>query len=608
MSSFLDQMNEDTEKLESFQEEEIEIVKVNYFKKYGLPAIIILILGSIGWFFYRQSTEVVVPNLTGWTEVEVGTWSSENDIVIYYEEEYTMVYEDETVMSQETSEGTIIYQGDSIVVTYSAGADPSEVIEIPDIMNMTESQVEAWEEDNQLTGISYDYANSTIIPEGEVITYEFYDGTEDNFIRKNRLLVTISLGVEEVSDYVTVQSFIGLTETSLGKWATNNEIILDVTYVYDTYYDEGLVISQSVDEDYDILVGDTLEVTVSLGEAIRVVDFSYYVSADAESWAKTEGVDLIVVEEYSSSIPSGELISQSIEAGTEISPDDEIVVTYSIGKVKIYSYVGKSILDFDSFLEEVNNYDGELSYVINYQVSTKYDQGEIIDHEYINEQVNPGTTLEITVSLGDEITVPDFSDYSETEAKTWASDNSVTVQIQYEYAKSYDYGLLKTQSVSEGSIVNIGDTIELVYSIGQPNMTSFVDLNILDLLDYIDELNELNARLSYSTSYIYSDVYAEGDIVSHSYENSKVYPESSIAIVVSNGPGYVVPDFVNDASVDTLAEIQTAVATGGSLEGYNIAYQYVTDETATSGDVVSQSVTAGTAIGVNDLVIVYIAN
>ncbi len=51
-----------------------------------------------------------------------------------------------------------------------------------------------------------------------------------------------------------------------------------------------------------------------------------------ESWFVTNNIDGKILEEYSDTVPKGEVISQSIEAHTAIHQGDKVTVKYSLGK------------------------------------------------------------------------------------------------------------------------------------------------------------------------------------------------------------------------------------------------------------------------------------
>ena len=65
---------------------------------------------------------------------------------------------------------------------------------------------------------------------------------------------------------------------------------------------------------------------------VEVIDFSTMSIQDSKDWFDDNKINGKILEEYSTNIPKGQYIKQSIEADTIIYGGDKITITYSLGK------------------------------------------------------------------------------------------------------------------------------------------------------------------------------------------------------------------------------------------------------------------------------------
>lgn len=594
--SYLDSLNE--EKLESFQKEEFVKVKDNRIKIASIAGGIVTFLIVVVIIVFSFLNNVIVPDMSDWTMTEVQVWTSENNIKVIPAEEYNFADSDHVIFQSVTA-GEKLDKGDSIQITFSKGPNPNEIIELPSLANMFEDEVKIWVKDNKLTGISFKYEYSAAFEKGEVIKYDIIDGSESEFKRKNRIQITVSKGEEQVSDLIEVPNLIEQLESQAAKWASDNGITLNIEYQNDAYVAKGKIISQSVSQGYEIRRNDTLTIYVSLGKEITVPDFTFYTKEEAKSWASDQGITLKLEEKYSSSIPKGLRVSQSVEHNEVISESDELTVVYSLGKIDIYSYTGRSILDFKDFIESENVKGAKLTYLITYEASTSHANGTVISHDFEHTEINPGTEISVVVSIGHTIIVPDFSDYTVEQAKAWAAEYGVTVNIKYEYARSITEGYAKRQSIQKKTEIQRGDEIVIYFSLGLVNIDDFEGMTITEMRNAVDAMNREGANINLQEEFVFSSK-DNGTIISHEYTFEEVIPGTAISVIVSKGEAFIVPDFVNDTAIDTFSEALDYCNTND----LNCTWKF--DEGGVQNQVASQSVQPKTAIGKREEIEIHI--
>ncbi len=593
---YLDSLEDD--KLESYQKEEFVKVKDNRIKIASIGGGVLGIIIITVFIVLSFLNNVVVPDMSEWTMTEVQVWTTENKIKVIPADEYDLSDSD-TVIFQSITAGETIDKGDTIQITFSKGPNPNEIIEFPKLSKMMEDEIKEWVKTNKLTGITFKYEYSAAFDKDEVIKYNLVDGSESEFKRKNRVQITISKGEEQVSDLIEVPKLIDLLESQAAKWASDNGIELIVEYTNDNYVAKGKVITQSISQGYEVRRGDSVTVTISLGKIIAVPDFEFYTKADAESWAQAHGITIRIEEVYDASIAKGHLVSQSIEAGEGIGENEEIVISYSLGTIDIYSYVGRSILDFKSFIEDENVRGARLTYEITYESSQSVPNGSIISHEYQHTDIEPGTIIKVVVSNGHTIIVPDFRDLTVEQSKEWASENGVILTIKYEYASNIQKGYAKRQSIERKTEIQGSEEIIVYFSLGLVNIDSFEGMTIVQMRNAIDDLNREGANIKLQEEFAFSTK-PYGTIISHEREYDEVIPGTAIGVIVSKGEAVIVPDFVNDTNLDTFEEALAYC----NANGLNCTWKF--DEGGVMNEVASQSVQAYTAIGKREEIEIHI--
>jgi eukaryotic-like serine/threonine-protein kinase len=107
--------------------------------------------------------------------------------------------------------------------------------------------------------------------------------------------------------------------------------------VYDSS-DPGTILMQSPEEGEEIVIEDTvLEFTVSKGlQKVKLIDLTEYNAKGLQDYAKSFGLEIdMTKEDYHETIAPGLVISQSPDAGTELSKGEKVTVVLSKGKKEI---------------------------------------------------------------------------------------------------------------------------------------------------------------------------------------------------------------------------------------------------------------------------------
>ena len=216
--------------------------------------------------------------------------------------------------------------------------------------------------------------------------------------------------------------------------------------VFDEKYEKDQICEQTPEADSKVKDGETtITVTISGGtEELKMIDVTGW---DSERALKRleEDMKLKVTQEYqySSTIEKGYIISFSPEEDTELEEGDEVTIVISKGKeeekVTVGNYVGLSLEQVKAQLE----LQGLQANVKEYHSDT-YAAGKVM-WQSIDKgaQVDPGTTIDLQVSLGPEATKPPV-----TNPPVVTTDAPVKKTIQVDLS---DYTGTVTLKVTLGS-------------------------------------------------------------------------------------------------------------------------------------------------------------
>lgn len=416
---------------------------------------------------------------------------------------------------------------------------------------------------------------------------------------------------------IAMENIVGWNLSDAKTWASANEIQLVVTEIYDKAPAQ-TVLAQSVLEDEKIGANSSVQVEVSLGfdpkEVIAVPKFDEtWTKTKILTWLEENGIsNYTFINEENESLVSGTLLSyvtpetvsdylreQAIEFTVSILPvETEIVVvdflTYSTAQIDAWAALNEVKVYYRSAYSDTI----AASKVLSQSISA----GEI---------VNPGDSITVTLSGGPSVKMVYFAEYDQVEAATWAKDNGIDLSLSTAYSSTVAKNIAIYQSIPANTVVGAGANLSVVYSLGSEVLiSSYVNQSLVTLQSYVDAQNALGANISLNVSTSYSPSVALNKIISQSAMDTKVGIGSTINVVVSLGDLSIVPDLLalntSNASATALQmyDLVSAACTSSDV----ICQIIFTDDDALAGDVISQSVVAGTQVSDTSVLQVVIAD
>lgn len=293
------------------------------------------------------------------------------------------------------------------------------MIEVPELMGMTEDEAKAALEE---IGLGYNvriYQESLEYEEGYIIGQSVEAGqmVDENTVIK----VTISSGLTEV--FVVVPNVIGETEGSAQSTINALGLKMESETAYSDEYEQGEIISMNPVAGTEVAEESTVTVVVSMGaEKISVPNIQGKSKEDAQSALEELELEGSASEEYSATVTAGLVISQSIDSGKKV--DKGTTITYVVSKgpekqmVSMPNVAGMTETEAVSLLEgttyglnvtvsEVYSSSVTLGYVISSNIST-------------GSSIEKGTTVNLVISVGPEPveeTVPESNESDSTQGE-----------------------------------------------------------------------------------------------------------------------------------------------------------------------------------------------
>lgn len=402
MSSFLEKFNEETEDDSSgiiTEKNELEEDKsyLKKRKKRRIIAIIILIISLIAITTVIILSRIVeVPNFINGLSTIATKWGKNNDIEINIEQKYDSKILENIVISQDIKDGTKIFKKSKIKIVVSKGKDPNEKIAVPDINSSSASDIKSWKESNELDNVTITEEYSNDVETGKVIKYEFENiaTNESNFTRNDKLTIIVSKGKKVLN----MEDFTSKTREEAEKWCKENNVNYKIKEKFNDTIESGKVISQSVEKNSQISDDTIVTFEISIGAGIVIPNYSKVSSEEAQEI--NDKIKVKIKNIYSMKVDYGKLISQSVKAGTaKKETDNEITLTYSLGKPYFASMDGTSESEIAKTFYEYNQKGANFTYSIKY-VDSNEEKGKIVWTSKCNEFVSLKEEIEIHVSNG----------------------------------------------------------------------------------------------------------------------------------------------------------------------------------------------------------------
>ena len=220
------------------------------------------------------------------------------------------------VITSSVKEGTTVKPDEKITLTISKGKE----IKVPNLKNKTMSYITKWMVENNIQ-INYKDRYDNNIKSGRVIESNYKEG--DIIEEGTTVDITFSKGPLVMKKFDNINDF--------KSWADTNGIKYEIKEEFNEEIEKDKIIKTSIEEGKNINLEETITVYVSKGIAIKVPNFIGKNKSEVQKECDSLGINCSFTESYSTKT-KGTVIAQNINAGTEISKGDTIVITLATNK------------------------------------------------------------------------------------------------------------------------------------------------------------------------------------------------------------------------------------------------------------------------------------
>lgn len=442
-------------------------------KVVAIVVVALVILGlAIGLILYLDRGTAAI-DLTDWTVSDAQLWASDNNVKLQVEELYNDQFDEGKIISQNPAEGSLVKKGGFIKIMVSLGHDLTVTLPLPDLKDMTKTEIEAWAEQNFMTKVRITTEYNDEVPAGQVISFEVNDSTVvDEVKRSSPIYIVVSKGPDEqTAALVTVPNFKEMTVPQCFQFADENGISIKIIDEFDDYAPSGSIIAQSEKVEDKVKQGTEIILTVSKGKKILLPDFSAYTKEQASAAATNLGITVTVSERYSSQ-STGAFLSQSLVSGSVYQSGAILELEYSLGnKTILPSYVGQTRDSIETWAKGLNDQGAKIVISVT-STQSNMPKGQIIYQSPAGKTISTNSTVRITVSLGKAVFVPDFTGpadagYDQAITRDEALAMCEALNIIPIFVEAGQTGRLPGeiwfQSIAAGSEVYENSTITLKY-------------------------------------------------------------------------------------------------------------------------------------------------
>ncbi|MGT2784199.1 PASTA domain-containing protein [Streptococcus merionis] len=345
--------------------------------------------------------------------------------------------------------------------------------------------------------------------------------------------------------HIKLPDFVGQTISEARAWGVKNNIDFQMEQAFSTKQDINQIVSQDKKANKQIRKGSTVKLVVSKGadpeETLKLPNFSNLSASDAEKWIKeNKAENLTLKKEFNETVAANRFIRLDITSPGVTEKDykrgDKANLYYSRGKEKLEKNI--EVPDFaNKPKSEVETWAKRNEVKVTYteQASESIAAGNVISQSVTTgEKVAKKDQMEVFVSVGKGVSVPDFATLSPEAAGTVPG---LTVTVQYRFDPNIRYGILLSQSIEAGKQLaeKENKNILVIYSQGAPYLKDIRGKNASELAKYFfEEYQSRGAEITYETYWVDSSQ-PRGTVVEQSEFETIVPMTYHVYIGISNG-------------------------------------------------------------------------
>ena len=338
-----------------------------------------------------------------------------------------------------------------------------------------------------------------------------------------------------------VPNLMGMKLDDVKSWALDNNITVNINYEYSDTYKENEVISQNIST--DVLLKNIKEINLIISggpnydKSVVISNMTGWNIDDAleeinKNLLNNVSIEYVKNDEYDKDI----IIDQNIKGS--IKRNDKLILTVSLGivsdKVPMIDIKDKSLFDLELWLKR-----NGINYNIDYTYNDSIKRNGIISvSKNKDEEIDVNNDkLNVIVSKGKTIIVPNLLTMKLEDVTKWISDNNLKVEYNEAYDANIPLGGIIDCNYNENDEIEEETLIKITTSKGPLKMEEFSSLN--DFRSWAEKYN-----VKYKEEYQYNDSVTKGKIIKFSKQIGEVIGNNeNITVYISNGKAISIPNF-----------------------------------------------------------------
>ncbi|MEG0313927.1 MAG: PASTA domain-containing protein [Erysipelotrichaceae bacterium] len=422
-----------------------------------VAAILLTSLGSLNTSEIFNLNGRRIPDFVNASVSEVIEWGDKNNVPITQTTEYSDSIEKYNIVYQSANPETKVSEIEELKISVSNGPDTNLEVITPDFTGMKVDDVVAKIKELKLSNVLIEYKFSDA--ERDMLLTQSFKG---KMKRNKELVLTFSLGKEADLKPVKMIDLTNKTDFDAMLWLKRNGIKFTTKREFsDTIKKFNIIKTDPIKDTMIDQKKVNLSLYISKGKEIVVPDVSKMSVSELTNWAITNHLDLNIENEYHESIELGKVIRTNVKKDQKISEGFDLLIVASKGQLKMIDATEPSKI---SAWAAENNIPIKLSE----EFSDKIEKGKIISCSVkAGDVIKSGSGIELVISLGKPVEVPDVVGLSSNKASTIISAAKLDCNIIYSYSSSVAKGNVISQSLGVGSKVAEGTTMTINVSSGE---------------------------------------------------------------------------------------------------------------------------------------------
>ena len=337
-------------------------------------------------------------------------------------------------------------------------------------------------------------------------------------------------------DVLYVSNFINKDYSEVLAWAEKYKIDLTTLHEFSDTVEYNHVIMQEYGIDKLVSEIKAFTVTISdgpnLNKEIVVPNFIGFKFDDVMKYIKENHLSNVEIDFIISDKERDTVIEQT-GSGT-MKRNDLIKLIFSYGEeietTEVKDLKELSLFEATTYLKRYG-----IKYNLEYEFNDKIKRGYVISQDKINEVVEE---LNLKISKGKEIIVPNFSNMTTTEIAKWASTNNIKIKYESIYNKDLENGKFIKASINENE--KIEEETEIIITLSKGSLIMPEVKNISDF-----KLWATNNNIHYEENLEFSTTIKSGELISVSPKaGEKITENDTIVLTISKGKSVTTPNLI----------------------------------------------------------------